>query len=314
MRTLILFGLVVLAAAALAGTAGWRSGTRRRCPWYRRRRRGDVQARTGGGVRRTRGAPRDRRSAGARLRRRPGRRRAAGGIRPTRPDDPATTGRLRPPGARGRVAGTRADRRHHRRARLGAAAAGAPPHAGRAVLAEVHRARGVCPRRRAPLLGRFGDLPRVHYWMVWNEPNFSWYLVPAAGGGAAGLARVVPRDGERRSPPRFIPCGGTTSWSQAGSRPYGTTNPNARRRPRRSSFCGRCSACPTGRSRSAPARSEATFDVWSHHPLHERRADARGGPPGRRVARATSTQMAAVLPARRSASGRSGRRAASGSG
>ena len=45
--------------------------------------------------------------------------------------------------------------------------------------------------------GSFADLPRVRYWQVWNEPNFSFYLMPQTVEGRTGRGRVVPGDGER---------------------------------------------------------------------------------------------------------------------
>jgi hypothetical protein len=112
--------------------------------------------------------------------------------------------------------------------------------------------------------GTFADLPRVRYWQVWNEPNFSFYLTPQTVAGrivSAGWYRAMVNamadavHGVRRD--NVVIAGGLA--------PYGATTETLEGISpmlfMRTLLC--MSAGPKPR-RTCPNR--ITFDVWSHHP------------------------------------------------
>ena len=140
--------------------------------------------------------------------------------------------------------------------------------------------------------GVFGDLPRVRYWMVWNEPNFSWYLSPqqvegrlvspgwyrAMVNAVAASVHAVRRD-------NLVVAGGLA--------PYGTTNATLDATSPLL-FMRRMLCLSDGPKPKRTCSKRATFDVWSHHPY------TSGGPTreaGRRddVSLGDLDQMAAVL-------------------
>ena len=221
----------------------------------------------------------------------------------------ATTGRTSTAGARGRVAGARADRRHHRRARLGAAATGAPPHAGRAVLAEVHRARGIRPRRRAPLLRRVRRSAPGPLLEGLERAELQLRTSPRSTvDGRLVSPGLVPRDGERgrrlgarRPPDNLVVAGGLA--------PYGTTTATLDGDLAAPLHADAALPVATAEAEARPAASGRAFDVWSHHPY-------TSGGPTHEAGRRTTSRSATSPRWRRCSRGgarraRSGRRAAS---
>ena len=138
--------------------------------------------------------------------------------------------------------------------------------------------------------GRFQGLPRVRYWQVWNEPNLSVFLMPQIEGGKAVSPDVVSghgqRDGEGRSRgpsrqrrhrrrPRAI-RGHHSQRSGSGS------VPGAHRAAR---VHAADAVHVEGREPEANLRRDGRVRRLVASSVHERRADARGGRPGRRLAR-----------------------------
>jgi hypothetical protein len=109
--------------------------------------------------------------------------------------------------------------------------------------------------------GNFQGLPRVRYWMVWNEPNIWLYLNPQFENGrpfSPGLyRRMVNRAAQaiRTVPGNIVVAGGTapfrdnsitrTNWGPLGFM--------------RELLC----VSPQGRK---TCNQRIAFDVWSHHP------------------------------------------------
>ena len=113
--------------------------------------------------------------------------------------------------------------------------------------------------------GSYGGLPRVRYWMAWNEPNLGTYLNPQFRGGQpyggvvyrallnpfADAIHAVRRD-------NFVIAGGTapfTAWSPNRKQRWGTS-PLA--------FMRNLLCLSRSLKRSCTAR--AKFDIWAHHP------------------------------------------------
>lgn len=140
--------------------------------------------------------------------------------------------------------------------------------------------------------GVFGDLPRVRYWMVWNEPNFSWYLSPqqvegrlvspewyrAMVNAVAASVKAVRRD-------NLVVAGGLA--------PYGTTQATLDATSPLL-FMRRMLCLSDGKRPKRTCAKRTSFDIWSHHPY------TSGGPTreaGRRddVSLGDLDEMAAVL-------------------
>ena len=112
--------------------------------------------------------------------------------------------------------------------------------------------------------GSFADLPRVRHWQVWNEPNFSFYLMPQTVNGrlvSAGWYRAmvnamadavhdVHRDNVVIAG-GLAPYGATTRFLE-GTSPL---------RFMRTLLC-----MSEGRRPRRTCRYRLSFDVWAHHP------------------------------------------------
>ena len=118
--------------------------------------------------------------------------------------------------------------------------------------------------------GSFGNLPRVRSWMVWNEPNFSWYLSPQEVNGRLvspewyrAMVNAVAKSVHRVHRDNVVVAGGLA--------PYGTTNATLdATSPLRFMRHLLCLSDDPKPKRTCSKRT--TFDVWSHHPY------SSGGP------------------------------------
>ncbi len=104
-------------------------------------------------------------------------------------------------------------------------------------------------------------LPRVRYWMVWNEPNRDYYLIPQYQG-----ARIVSAGRYRAMVNRFSAGVKTVDASNVviagGLAPLGRPGKPAPLAFMRSMLCISKTLRRTCDLRSSPIQ----FDVWSHHP------------------------------------------------
>ena len=115
--------------------------------------------------------------------------------------------------------------------------------------------------------GRFQDLPRVHYWMVWNEPNLGRYLNPQFVKGKPhapiayrGLVNAFADAVHGVRADNLVVAGGTapfTAW---------TKNAKVRWGMGPLTFM-RAMLCLSQRANPKPVcAARAKFDVWAHHP------------------------------------------------
>ena len=127
--------------------------------------------------------------------------------------------------------------------------------------------------------GVFGDLPRVRYWQVWNEPNLSVFLTPQLDGTDVVSAGVVPRHGQRR-------CRGVARGAPRQPRHRRRLSPRSgasfadptriaiRSESRRSGSCANALHVE-GRTAEADLRPDVAVRRVVAPSVHERRADAQ---------------------------------------
>jgi hypothetical protein len=137
--------------------------------------------------------------------------------------------------------------------------ASAPENVDAAALGDFARA---AARRYS---GTFRDLPRVPYWMVWNEPNLGRYLNPQFKNGKPyapiayrGLVNAFADGvhGVRRD--NIVVAGGTapfTAWTKNAKERWGMGPLTFMR----------TLLCLSARNKPV-CSARAKFDVWSHHP------------------------------------------------
>jgi hypothetical protein len=115
--------------------------------------------------------------------------------------------------------------------------------------------------------GRYQGLPRVHYWMVWNEPNLGRYLNPQFVNGKPfapiayrGLVNAFADAVHGVRADNLVVAGGTapfTAW---------TKNAKVRWGMGPLTFM-RAMLCLSQRAKPKPVcAARAKFDVWAHHP------------------------------------------------
>ena len=210
------------------------------------------------------------------------------GVQPERPALPV--GCFRHRGSHRGRGRAHADRRRPRRTWLGTREDVSRSERNE-VLSEIERARRLCDGRRT-------TVPR---WLSWTatrsllagleraEPQ---HRVDAAGENGEPVSADTYRAMVNAFSRAVHAVHATTSSSQAHSHHSAatpTTRAAARLRVRngyiRWSSCAGSSACPLERGRGLRARQKVEFDVWAHHPVHVRWANAQGVPSRRRVAR-----------------------------
>jgi len=115
--------------------------------------------------------------------------------------------------------------------------------------------------------GRYAGLPRVRYWMVWNEPNLGTYLNPQFREGKP-YAPLVYRDLVNRvadavhgvRSDNLVVAGGTapfTAWTKDSKERWGMGPLTFMR----------AMLCLSQTRKPKPVCSaRAKFDVWAHHP------------------------------------------------
>lgn len=110
--------------------------------------------------------------------------------------------------------------------------------------------------------GEFEDLPRVRYWMAWNEPNLVFYLNPQFTGGAPSspalyriLLNAFADAVHGVKPGNLVVAGGLAPFTQLDVKNRGVGPLTFMR----SLLCVSRKLTPTCSAR-------ARFDVWSHHP------------------------------------------------
>jgi hypothetical protein len=108
--------------------------------------------------------------------------------------------------------------------------------------------------------GSYGDLPRVRYWRVWNEPNLLWYLSPQFVSGVPAAPRLYGQmlNAFSQAVHRVRPDNEVIAGSLS---PFTFHDSIAPLRFMRNLLCMSKSAHPRPTCRSA-----VTFDIWSHHP------------------------------------------------
>ena len=140
--------------------------------------------------------------------------------------------------------------------------------------------------------GAFGDLPRVRYWMVWNEPNFSWYLSPQTVDGRLvspewyrAMVNAVSASVHAVRRDNLVVAGGLA--------PYGTTNATLDATSPLL-FMRRMLCMSDGPKPKRTCSKRAAFDVWSHHPYTSGGPTRAAGRPDD-VSLGDLDEMAAVL-------------------
>jgi hypothetical protein len=125
--------------------------------------------------------------------------------------------------------------------------------------------------------GSFADLPRVRHWQVWNEPNFSFYLMPQTVGGrlvSAGWYRAMVNamadavHGVHRD--NVVIAGGLAPYGATTAFLEGTS-------PLR--FMRTLLCMSAGKTPKRTCRHRLSFDVWSHHPYTSGGPRHRSGRP-----------------------------------
>jgi len=115
-------------------------------------------------------------------------------------------------------------------------------------------------------------LPRVPYWLVWNEPNNPVFLKPqfvkvkgkweiASGRAYAQLCNTSVQALKAVSPGFKVGCGVTA--------PRGNNNPNS----------GRASVSPLAFLRAMVAAGAKGFDAYAHHPYYGSPSETPSTPP-----------------------------------
>jgi hypothetical protein len=113
--------------------------------------------------------------------------------------------------------------------------------------------------------GRYRGLPRVRYWMAWNEPNAIYYWAPQLGRGKTGklvapayyrtvlaaFSRVV----HRADPRNRVVAGSLTPFSRPSPQSI------APLRWMRELLC-----MSDGPNPRRTCSNRAVFDIWAHHP------------------------------------------------
>jgi hypothetical protein len=117
-------------------------------------------------------------------------------------------------------------------------------------------------------------LPRIRYWLAWNEPNNPVFLSPqyqgteivSAGVYAALCEAVVSGVKSTQIPGEVVACGATA--------PRGNNNPNS----------ARPSVSPIAFLRAFARAGGGGFDAWAHHPYAGRPKETPTTPPAARTA------------------------------
>jgi hypothetical protein len=116
-------------------------------------------------------------------------------------------------------------------------------------------------------------LPRVDFWLAWNEPNNPVFLKPQYKRVGGQWVRWAPRDYARicnavvtgvhgaRFRSQKVACGATA--------PGGNNNPGA----------SRASISPVAFLRSMKAAGAKGFDAYAHHPYHANPSESPSTPP-----------------------------------
>jgi hypothetical protein len=120
--------------------------------------------------------------------------------------------------------------------------------------------------------GRYGGLPRVRYWQIWNEPNLSIQLMPQSDGekplspnwyrsmvnAAASSIHAVHRD-------NVVIAGGLAPFGGDVNDPSGGVVPD-QERIHPLEFMRDMLCMSKGKRPKATCSEHSNFDVWAHHP------------------------------------------------
>ena len=127
--------------------------------------------------------------------------------------------------------------------------------------------------------GEFEGLPRVRYWQVWNEPNFSQFLMPQADNAGGVVSPEIYRALVNAAYRPIHAVHRDNVVIAGGTMPYGKVhNPVVAVAPllfMRELLC--LSAGPHPRRTCSQS---VRFDIWAHHPYTSGDPQHRAGLPG----------------------------------
>jgi putative glycosyl hydrolase len=116
-------------------------------------------------------------------------------------------------------------------------------------------------------------LPRVDYWLAWNEPNNPVFLTPQFKKVNGSYVRWSPHDYARicNAVVKGVHGAGFSSQKVAcgATAPGGNNNPKA----------SRASISPVAFLRSLKANGAKGFDAYAHHPYHANPSESPSTPP-----------------------------------
>jgi Glycosyl hydrolase catalytic core len=116
-------------------------------------------------------------------------------------------------------------------------------------------------------------LPRVDFWLAWNEPNNPVFLKPQYKRVGARFVRWAPREYARICNAVVTGVHGAGFRSQKVA--CGATAPGGNNNPRAS----RASISPVAFLRSLKAGGAKGFDAYAHHPYHANPSESPTTPP-----------------------------------